>query len=101
MGEYQNPEILEAVTAGKESGVSQAEESVTREPYISEVALGYVSGGLLGWQGRMLLFIIIHDGIDKVSILITSTMGVIISKKLSTTDQSSRHLINICAGYRL
>ena len=47
------------------------------------------------------LFVITHDGIDKVSILITSTMGVITSKKLSTIDQSSRHLINICAGYRL
>ena len=58
MGECQDPKTSEAVADGEESGVGQAEESVTREPFvtcepsISEVALGYVSGGLLGRHGR-------------------------------------------------
>ena len=62
MGEYQNPEISEAAAADEESGVSWAEESVTREPSltwepsISEVALGYVQGGLHSWLGRSSLF---------------------------------------------
>ena len=57
MGECQNPKISEAAAIGEESCVGQAEESVTHEPSmtcepsISEVALGYVSGGLLGRHG--------------------------------------------------
>ena len=41
-----------AVAASEEPGVSQAEETVTLAPSISEVALGYVSEGLLGRHGR-------------------------------------------------
>ena len=58
MGECQDPGTSEAVAVGEEAGVGQAEESATRElsvtcePSISEVALGYVSGGLLGRHGR-------------------------------------------------
>nr|XP_022308171.1 uncharacterized protein LOC111114176 [Crassostrea virginica] len=58
MGECQDPQTSEAVAVGEEAGVDQAEESATREPSVtcepsfSEVALGYVSGGLLGRHGR-------------------------------------------------
>ena len=37
MGEHQHPEIQEAVANGEESGADPAEESVTRQPPISEV----------------------------------------------------------------
>ena len=52
MGEYQNPEISEAVACGVESGASPAVESVIHQPSTIEVALGFVSGGLLGRHSR-------------------------------------------------
>ena len=48
MGKYKNPEIIEAVAGCEDSGAGLAVESVTRQPSISEVTLGYVLGGLLG-----------------------------------------------------
>ena len=38
MGDYQNPEISEAVAGGEESGAGLAVESVIRQPFISEIA---------------------------------------------------------------
>ena len=48
MGKYKNPEIIKAVAGGEESRAGPAVESLTRQPSISEITLGYVSGGLLG-----------------------------------------------------